>query len=185
MTRLATTLKKFIEFFACAERAPTRFSNFTPQAQRALQLAKSEAVRLKVDYCGVEHLLLGLIQLGQGVAFNVLTRYERLNPHTFRSEIEESVGLGVDELPESRIPFTPRMKRVLENAAKEAKSLSHAYVGTEHLLLGILHEDAGVAAPILQKVGLRLDQVREEILRELDPNFILGEGDAKDHRTDV
>jgi ATP-dependent Clp protease ATP-binding subunit ClpC len=154
--------------------AADSFSNFTPRAQNVIELARSEAHRLKRDFCGTEHLVFGIIQLGQGVAFNVLTKHEKLNLQTLRLEIESAVGIGNEEISDSRILFTARMKRVVQNAAKEAKSLNHTYIGTEHLLLGLLHENDGLVACIMQKFNIEIDSIRQEVLRELDPNFSFG-----------
>jgi len=121
-------------------------NNFTPRAQQVLALARKEADRFNHNYVGTEHLLLGLIKLGQGVAVNVLQKMG-LDLETVRSEVEKQVGSGPETKMVGNIPYTPRVKKVLALAGKEAKSLNHSYVGTEHILLGLLREGEGVAAP--------------------------------------
>ena len=120
-------------------------NNFTPRAQQVLQLARKEADRFNHNYVGTEHILLGLIKLGQGVAVNVLQKLG-LDLDTVRTEVEKQVGLGPETKMAGNIPYTPRVKKVLALAGKEAKSLQHSYVGTEHILLGLLREGEGVAA---------------------------------------
>ncbi len=146
------------------------YSNFTPRAQQVLALARKEADRFNHNYIGTEHLLLGLIKLGQGVAVNVLLKLG-LDLETVRLEVEKQVGTGPDQKMIGNIPFTPRVKKVLSLAAKEAKALNHTYVGTEHLLLGLLREGDGVAARVLKNLDVDIEQTRQEVLRELDPNF--------------
>src|SRR5579871_932907 len=136
-------------------------NNFTPRAQQVLALARKEADRFNHNFVGTEHLLLGLIKLGQGVAVNVLQKMG-LDLETVRLEVEKQVG---------NIPYTPRVKKVLQLAAKEAKNLNHTYVGTEHILLGLLREGDGVAARVLKNLDIDIEQTRQEILKELDPNF--------------
>ncbi|WP_240893939.1 ATP-dependent Clp protease ATP-binding subunit [Limisphaera ngatamarikiensis] len=145
-------------------------SNFTPRAQQVLALARKEADRFNHNFVGTEHLLLGLLKLGQGVAVNVLQRMG-LDLETVRMEVEKLVGTGPDQKMMGNIPFTPRVKKVLALAQKEAKALNHSYVGTEHILLGLLREGDGVAAKVLKSFDIDLEQTRQEILRELDPNF--------------
>jgi ATP-dependent Clp protease ATP-binding subunit ClpC len=145
-------------------------SNFTPRAQQVLALARKEADRFHHNYIGTEHLLLGLINLGQGVAVNVLQKMG-LDLETVRQAVDEQVGLGPEAKPSGNIPYTPRVKKVLALAGKEAKSLNHSYVGTEHILLGLLREGEGVAARVLKSLDVDVDRCRNEILSELDPNF--------------
>jgi ATP-dependent Clp protease ATP-binding subunit ClpC len=145
-------------------------SNFTPRAQQVLALSRKEADRFNHNFVGTEHLLLGLIKLGQGVAVNVLQKMG-LDLDTVRMEVEKQVGTGPDQKVIGNIPYTPRVKKVLALAAKEAKSLNHTYVGTEHILLGLLREGDGVAARVLKSLDVDLEQTRQEILKELDPNF--------------
>lgn len=145
-------------------------NNFTPRAQQVLALARKEADRFHHNYVGTEHLLLGLINLGQGVAVNVLQKMG-LDLETVRSAVEQQVGSGPDSKPTGNIPYTPRVKKVLALAGKEAKALNHSYVGTEHILLGLLREGEGVAARVLKSLDVDIERCRNEILSELDPNF--------------
>jgi ATP-dependent Clp protease ATP-binding subunit ClpC len=145
-------------------------SNFTPRAQQVLALARKEADRLNHNYLGTEHLLLGLIKLGQGVAVNVIQKMG-LDLETVRMEVEKQVGTGPDQKMIGNIPYTPRVKKVLGLAQKEAKALNHTYVGTEHILLGLLREGDGWAARVLKSLDVDIEQTRQEILKELDPNF--------------
>ena len=145
-------------------------NNFTPRAQQVLALARKEADRFNHNFVGTEHLLLGLIKLGQGVAVNVLQKLG-LDLETVRMEVEKQVGTGPDQKMIGNIPYTPRVKKVLALASKEAKALNHTYVGTEHILLGLLREGDGVAARVLKNLDVDIEQTRQEILKELDPNF--------------
>ncbi len=153
-------------------------NNFTPRAQQVLALARKEADRFNHNYVGTEHLLLGLIKLGQGVAVNVLQKMG-LDLETVRMEVEKQVGSGPETKMVGNIPYTPRVKKVLALAGKEAKALQHSYVGTEHILLGLLREGEGVAARVLKSLEVDIERTRNEILKELDPNFApQEEGDA-------
>ena len=145
-------------------------NNFTPRAQQVLQLARREADRFNHNVIGTEHLLLGLVKLGHGVAVNVLQKMG-LDLETVRMEVEKQVGTGPDQKVIGNIPYTPRVKKVLDLARREAKSLNHTYIGTEHILLGLLREGDGVAARILRSLDVDIEQARQEILKELDPNF--------------
>src|SRR5213594_382890 len=145
-------------------------NNFTPRAQQVLALARKEADRFNHNFVGTEHLLLGLIKLGQGVAVNVLQKLG-LDLETVRMEVEKQVGTGPDQKMIGNIPYTPRVKKVLALASKEAKALNHTYVGTEHILLGLLREGDGVAARVLKNLDVDIEQTSQEILKELDPNF--------------
>jgi ATP-dependent Clp protease ATP-binding subunit ClpC len=151
-------------------------NNFTPRAQQVLALARKEADRFNHNYVGTEHLLLGLIKLGQGVAVNVLQKMG-LDLETVRMEVEKQVGSGPDQKMVGNIPYTPRVKKVLALAGKEAKALNHSYVGTEHILLGLLREGEGVAARVLKNLEVDIERTRNEILKELDPNFAPPEGE--------
>lgn len=137
-------------------------------------MARKEADRFHHNYIGTEHLLLGLINLGQGVAVNVLQKMG-LDLDTVRQAVDEQVGLGPEAKPSGNVPYTPRVKKVLALAGKEAKSLNHSYVGTEHILLGLLREGEGVAARVLKSLDVDVDRCRNEILSELDPNFASNE----------
>src|SRR5436309_3118695 len=153
-------------------------NNFTPRAQQVLALARKEADRFNHNYVGTEHLLLGLIKLGQGVAVNVLQKMG-LDLETVRMEVEKQVGSGPETKMVGNVPYTPRVKKVLALAGKEAKALNHSYVGTEHILLGLLREGEGVAARVLKTLELDIERTRNEILKELDPNFTPAESDQE------
>jgi ATP-dependent Clp protease ATP-binding subunit ClpC len=145
-------------------------NNFTPRAQQVLALARKEADRFHHNYVGTEHLLLGLINLAQGVAVSVLQKMG-LDLETVRNAVEKQVGTGPEAKPTGNIPYTPRVKKVLALAQKEAKMLNHSYIGTEHILLGLLREGEGVAARVLKNLDVDIERCRNEILQELDPNF--------------
>ncbi|MFM1851558.1 MAG: hypothetical protein RIS54_1242 [Verrucomicrobiota bacterium] len=149
-------------------------NNFTPRAQQVLALARKEADRFHHNYVGTEHILLGLIKLGQGVAVSVLQKMG-LDLETVRAAVEKQVGTGQETKTPGSIPYTPRVKKVLALAGKEAKTLNHSYVGTEHILLGLLREGEGVAARVLKSLEIDIERTRNEILRELDPQFSGGE----------
>lgn len=158
-------------------------NNFTPRAQQVLALARKEADRFNHAYVGTEHLLLGLIKLGQGVAVNVLERMG-LELDAVRMEVEKEVGSGPPQKSPGNIPYTPRVKKVLALANKEAKTLNHSYVGTEHLLLGLLREGEGVAARVLKRLDVDIQRTRNEILAEIDPNFSPDDMDDDDDDDD-
>ncbi len=158
-------------------------NNFTPRAQQVLALARKEADRFNHSYVGTEHLLLGLIKLGQGVAVNVLERMG-LELEAVRMEVEKEVGSGPAQKAAGNIPYTPRVKKVLALANKEAKALNHSYVGTEHLLLGLLREGEGVAARVLKRLDVDIQRTRNEILAEIDPNFSPEDHDDDDDDDD-
>jgi ATP-dependent Clp protease ATP-binding subunit ClpC len=146
-------------------------SNFTPRAVQVCALARKEANRFNQKVCGPEHLLLGLLKLGQGVAFNVLNKmFETIEVdlETVRLTVEKEAALLPKEA--GNIPYTLALKEVLNFAKQEAKALNHTYVGTEHLLLGLLREGNN-AACILRKAGVEIEQARQEILTELDPKI--------------
>ncbi|HEX3625274.1 MAG TPA: Clp protease N-terminal domain-containing protein, partial [Verrucomicrobiae bacterium] len=143
-------------------------SNFTPRAQQVLALARKEADRFNHNYLGTEHLLLGLIKLGQGVAVNVLQGMG-IDLETVRMEVEKQTGTGPDQKMIGNIPYTPRVKKVLDLARREAKNLNHTYIGTEHLLLGLLREGDGIAAQVLRNLDVDIEEARQRVLKELDP----------------
>lgn len=144
--------------------------NFTPRAQQVLQLARKEADRFNHGYVGTEHILLGLIALGHGVAVNALQALG-IDLATVRLEVEKAVGTGPETKTIGNIPFTPRAKKVLALSASEARGLGHSYVGTEHILLGLLREGEGIAARVLENLGVDLDETRYEIMKTLDPDY--------------
>lgn len=145
-------------------------SNFTPRAQQVLMLARKEAERFNHTFVGTEHILIGLMALGQGVAVNVLRKLG-LNLEVVRTEVGKIVGAGPEQKLIGNIPYTPRVKEVLALAARHAKALNHTYVGTEHILLGLLDERDGVAARVLERFGVKMEETQKEILKELDPNL--------------
>jgi predicted dehydrogenase len=153
-----------------AASSTVAMNNFTPRAQQVLALARKEADRFNHNFVGTEHVLLGLIKLGQGVAVNVLQK-RGLDLEAVRMEVEKHVGVGPDQKMIGNILYTPRVKKMLALAAKEAKALNHTYVGTEHILLGLMREGDGVAARVLKNLEVDVEQTRQEILKELDPNF--------------
>jgi len=139
---------------------------FTDRARKVMQLATQEAQRFNHEYIGTEHILLGLIAENSGVAANVLKNLD-IDLYRVRSEIELIVQAGPDMVSIGRLPQTPRAKKVIEFAIEESRKLGHEYVGTEHLLLGLLRDDGGVASQVLLNMGLHLDQVRDEVLNIL------------------
>jgi hypothetical protein len=145
-------------------------SNFTPRAQQVLTLARKEADRYHHNFVGTEHLLLGIIKLGQGTAVNALATMG-VDLEKVTSEVEKLIGPGPDQKMVGHIPYTPRVKKVLSLAAKEAKALNHTYVGTEHIPLGLLSEGDGVAARVLKNLGVDTEVTRSHVLKELDPNY--------------
>jgi ATP-dependent Clp protease ATP-binding subunit ClpA len=144
--------------------------SFTPRAQQVLALARKEAERFHHHFVGTEHVLLGLIRLGQGTAVDVLNRMG-LDLDKVREEVERQVGTGPDLRMVGLPPYTPRVKKILALAAKEARALHHTFVGTEHILLGLLRDGDGVAARVLKNFEVDVEKTREEILKELDPNY--------------
>ncbi|MCP4093013.1 MAG: ATP-dependent Clp protease ATP-binding subunit [Planctomycetes bacterium] len=142
------------------------FDRFTERARKVMGFARREAQRFHHEYIGTEHILLGLIQEGQGVAANVL-KTMAVDLDKIRREIEKIVKSGPAVEPSVQIPFTPRAKKVVELALEEASNLGHNYIGTEHLLLALLREQEGIAAHVLRALGVRLDEVREEVIEFL------------------
>ncbi len=146
------------------------FEQFTERARKVLGLARQEAQKFNHEYIGTEHILLGLILEGSGVAATVLRNMD-VDLRKIRLEIEKLVQQGPQVMTApSKLPFTPRAKRVIDLAKEEAASLNHEHVGTEHLLLGLLRENEGIAAQVLMNLGVRLDEVREEVLELLSPD---------------
>ena len=139
---------------------------FTERVRKVIYLAREEAARLQNDYIGTEHLLLGVIREGEGIAATVLNNLG-LDLDRIRQEVENMVSASGGTMTIGEIPFTPRAKRVLELAVEEARSLGHNYVGTEHLLLGLIREGEGVAAKVLLELGVDRKRVREETLKLL------------------
>jgi len=143
------------------------FDKFTNRAKQVIKLAKKESQRLNHNYLGTEHILLGLLKLGQGIAVNVL-RNMNLTYDTIRGEIEKIVGFGPEMQIYSDPALTAKVKQVFERANEEAANLNHNYVGTEHLLLALIHQTDGVASQVLENMGIDLKEIRKEILKELE-----------------
>src|ERR671913_2580343 len=141
------------------------FERFTDRARRVVVLAQEEARHLDHNYIGTEHILLGLIHEREGVAARALTALD-ISLEAVRAQVEEIIGRG-DQAPTGHIPFTPRAKKVLELSLREALGLSHNYIGTEHILLGLIREGEGVAAQVLQKLGADLNRVRQQVIQLL------------------
>ncbi|MDO8136873.1 MAG: ATP-dependent Clp protease ATP-binding subunit [Candidatus Brocadiales bacterium] len=142
------------------------FDKFTDRARKVMALAREEARRYNHEYIGTEHILLGLVKEGSGVAATVLQNLD-IELKKIRMEVEKIVQTGPDLVSVGQLPFTPKVKKVLEYAMEEAKNLGHNYIGTEHLLLGLLREHEGVAAQVLLNLGVRLEDVREEVINLL------------------
>ena len=142
------------------------YERFTDRARKVMQLANQEAHRFNHEYIGTEHILLGLVKEGSGVAANVLRNLD-VDLRRIRNEVEKLVQSGPDMVTLGRLPHTPRAKKVLEYSMEEARNLNHNYVGTEHVLLGLLREQEGVAAQVLMNLSLKLEDVREEVLNLL------------------
>ena len=142
------------------------FSQFTDRARKVMELANQEAQHLRHEYIGTEHILLGLVVEGEGVAFNVLQGL-RIDHRKVRREIEKILQCGPEPTWERQLPMTPRAKKVIEYAIDEARNLKHHYVATEHLLLGLVREIEGVASQVLMNLGLNLQGVRQEVVRIL------------------
>jgi ATP-dependent Clp protease ATP-binding subunit ClpC len=151
------------------------YERFTDRARKVMQLANQEAQRFNHEYIGTEHILLGLIKEGSGVAANVLKNLD-VDLRKIRLEVEKLVQSGPDMVTMGKLPQTPRAKKVIEYSMEEARNLNHNYVGTEHILLGLLREQEGVAAQVLMNLGLKLEDVREEVLNLLG-HGVEGEGE--------
>jgi hypothetical protein len=147
---------------------PAMYERFTQRARKVMQLATPEATRLNHEYIGTEHLLLALIREGSGVAANIMWNLD-IDLKKIRRTIEQIVTPGPEALDVGKLPQTPRAKKVIEYAIDEARGLNHNYVGTEHLLLGLIREEEGVAQQVLTNAGLSLTTIREELVRFLGP----------------
>jgi ATP-dependent Clp protease ATP-binding subunit ClpC len=169
------------------------FERFTDRARRVVVLAQEEARMLNHNYIGTEHILLGLIHEGEGVAAKALESLG-ISLEAVRQQVEETVGRG-QEAPSGHIPFTPRAKKVLELSLRESLQLGHNYIGTEHILLGLIREGEGVAARVLVRLGADLDRVRQQVVRlvedgqgeagEAGPHRIAMAGEAGPHRIET
>ncbi len=153
------------------------FERFTDRARKVMALANQEAQRFNHEYIGTEHILLGLVKEGSGVGANVLKNLE-VDLRKVRLEVEKIVKSGPDMVTMGKLPQTPRAKKVIEYAIEEARALNHNYVGTEHLLLGLLRENEGVAAQVMLSLGLKLEEVREEVLNLLGAGMDAEAGSA-------
>jgi len=152
------------------------FDRFTDRAKKVMNLARQEAQRFNHEYLGTEHVLLGLVQEGSGVAANVLKNMG-IDLSKIRTEVEKIVKTGPSMVTMGQLPFTPRAKKVLELAMEEASNLGHNYIGTEHLLLGLIKENEGIAAQVLMNLNVKLEDVREEVLEFLGADTTEDEDD--------
>src|SRR6186713_1695803 len=157
------------------------YERFTDRARKVMQLANQEAQRFNHEYIGTEHILLGLVKEGSGVAANVLKNLD-VDLRKIRLEVEKLVQSGPEMVTMGKLPQTPRAKKVIEYSMEEARNLNHNYVGTEHILLGLLREQEGVAAQVLMNLGLKLEEVREEVLNLLGHGIEGGEGTERSGR---
>ena len=164
--------------------------DLTPRAQQALALSKRIAVEMEANAVGTEHLLLGIVTLGQGVAVNSLLRMG-VDFVTLRTMVQEQTEQSKKKnntgKPDGEISHTPRLKKVIALAGQEAKELSHSYIGTEHLLLGILRDEERLASKVLHSLDIELDICRKEILSEIDPNYEAGDMEtaSADHQVPI
>src|SRR5712691_9882015 len=152
-----------------------RFDKFTERARKVLSLAQEEAQRFQHNYIGTEHLLLGLVREGEGVAAKVLSNLG-VELNKVRSAVEFIIGRG-DRIVLGEIGLTPRAKKVIELAVDEARRLNHHYIGTEHLLLGLLREGSGIGAGVLEDLGDSLNRARHEVMQAL--NYATGSSRAR------
>jgi hypothetical protein len=153
------------------------YERFTDRARKVMQLANQEAQRFNHEYIGTEHILLGLVKEGSGVVATVLKKLD-IDLDKIRLEVEKIVPSRTDMVTMCKLPVGPRAKKVVAYAIEEARSLNHNYVGTEHVLLGLLREQDGVAAQVLMNLGCKLEDVRKEILYVLGQNPVSDEGAA-------
>mgnify|MGYP000664777563 FL=1 len=149
--------------------------NFTPRAKHVLILAQKEAEHFNHDYIGAEHLLLGIVALGEGVAVAAL-KAVGVNLQSLRLEVEKNTTPAGSTKQDGPPPFTPVLKKILLMSANEAKSMNYNFIGTEHLLLAILREGQSTAAKVLRNMKVDLEKIRKEVMRALDPNFIPDSG---------
>jgi prophage maintenance system killer protein len=163
--RLAAELSQMENDLLSGRREPTLFEQFTDRARRAVVVAQEEARKLSHSYIGTEHLLLALIHVEDGVAAKALSTLG-VSTAAVRAQVLEIVGEG-SQAPSGHIPFTPRAKKVLELSLREALQLGHKYIGTEHILLGLVREGEGVAAQVLVKLGADLGRVRQQVVQML------------------
>jgi excisionase family DNA binding protein len=166
LDQLTQLMRKVLQAkFTTPAEVVDRFDRFTKRARRVLTLAQEEARSFQHNYIGTEHLLLGLVREGEGIAAQVL-RNLGVEVNQVRSAVEAIIGRG-DRIVHGEVGFTPRAKKVIELAVEEARRLNHRFIGTEHLLLGLIREGEGIGAGVLESLGVRLDQARTEVLRVL------------------
>lgn len=166
LDQLTQLMRKVLQAkFTTPAEVVDRFDRFTKRARHVLTLAQEEARSFQHNYIGTEHLLLGLVREGEGIAAQVL-RNLGVEVNQVRSAVEAIIGRG-DRIVTGEVGFTPRAKKVIELAVDEARRLNHRFIGTEHLLLGLIREGEGVASGVLESLGVRLDQARTEVLRVL------------------
>src|SRR5215471_11164774 len=146
------------------------FERFTDRARKVMALANQEAQRFNHEYIGTEHILLGLVKEGSGVGANVLRNLD-VDLRKVRLEVEKLVKAGPEMVTMGKLPQTPRAKKVIEYAIEEARNLNHNYVGTEHLLLGLLREHDGVAAQVLMNLGVKVEETMETVKKLLGQSF--------------
>src|SRR3712207_5968776 len=158
-----------------------RFDKFTERARKVLQLAQEEAQRFNHNYIGTEHILLGLVREGDGVAARVLNNLG-IELHKVRSAVEFIIGRG-DRMVMGEIGLTPRAKRVIELAVDEARRLNHHYIGTEHLLLGLVREGEGIAAGVLESLGVSLEKVRAQVMQVVSSQGSYSQGSKQTTKT--
>ena len=158
------------------------FDRFTDRAKKVMNLARQEAQRFNHEYLGTEHILLGLVQEGSGVAANVLKNMS-IDLAKIRAEVEKIVKTGPSMVTMGQLPFTPRAKKVLELSMEEASNLGHNYIGTEHLLLGLIKENEGIAAQVLMNLGVKLEDVRDEVLEVLGADSQEGEEEEESNES--
>jgi ATP-dependent Clp protease ATP-binding subunit ClpA len=156
------------------------YERFTVRARQVMELSRLEAVRCRHPYIGTEHLLLGLVREGTGIATRILQSHA-VNLEVVRAEIETIVQSGTDRVSLRHLKQTPRAKKVIEFSIEEAHDLQHGYVGTEHLLLGLLREQEGVAAQVLTRLGLRADGVRKQIVELHERSDVVPEAALRMH----
>ncbi len=169
LDQLTQLMRKVLQAkFTTPAEVVDRFDRFTKRARHVLTLAQEEARSFQHNYIGTEHLLLGLVREGEGIAAQVL-RNLGVEVNQVRSAVEAIIGRG-DRIVLGEVGFTPRAKKVIELAVDEARRLNHRFIGTEHLLLGLIREGEGIGAGVLESLGVRLDQARTEVLRVLRQN---------------
>src|SRR5437588_582594 len=156
---------------------PDRFDKFTERARKVLQLAQEEAQRFNHNYIGTEHLLLGLVREGEGVAAKVLANLG-VDLNKVRSAVEFIIGRG-ERTVTGDIGLTPRAKKVIELSVEEARRLNHNYIGTEHLLLGLVREGEGIAAGVLESLGVSLDKVRQQVIYVLNQSAAYSQQESR------